>query len=614
MSQGGTRKNDHSKSRLKKGDLKGERCGSSKEIRYHHHKGKSFCKGCLKKQAIAKPKEIVTAGAASFLSAKKEVEGKQMSSPIKMDPIYDRDIFEPQIRKTTPDYYSGPKVSRQGMQETVGNFLFWILVTTSIFVGLYSLASKFLPLNLPNFPFYPYIIAHAFIFLSIPRRIAWPLLIIVLLNLGSATFRNTFFSHFESTIWMVVVTFFFITASHGELAIILGSLSKRLVRTKAFLILPLTLAIYFGLISPFYFGVIKPGPYRTEARRNPEPYTYDRVYEIDREVINVEVAPREAARKYFVEGRQYAAKGNRAGFVKSIQLYKMALELIPNFSSAYAEIAYAYGSIGRILEESGENKEKVAENFKRAKGAIAQAKGLNQNNPHIWGVDAILQYYMGNVKKAESALIQARNLSQKVGYTDRVLQAMATMAKNRVDRVRYLLAIREIDPDNADLHNRLGIEYYRINSKESAKRMFERAKRLSPDFGKPYLNLALVYTKKEVSRLYREASERDEDLRPLISYYSNLFKVKKWLWRFYVVLVIVFIFRFFGIVIRYTKVDPNNPKSAQTNLEGFKKIRRLFFRCALLFIITYGSFEIYIHYIRQINGIDYMFPIGFLFF
>lgn len=114
------------------------------------------------------------------------------------------DISEPQIRRTTTDYYSRPTVPGQEMQQKIGNFLFWILVITSISAGLYSFASKFLPLNLPNFPFYPYIIAHAFIFLSIPRRIVWPLLVIVLINFGSATFRSTFFSHFGSTIWMVV--------------------------------------------------------------------------------------------------------------------------------------------------------------------------------------------------------------------------------------------------------------------------------------------------------------------------------------------------------------------------------------------------------------------------
>jgi len=488
------------------------------------------------------------------------------------------------------------------------NFLFWLLVIISILCGLYSASSKFLGVALPSFPFYGYIIAHAIVSLIFqPRKIALPLLFLISLNFLSVTFRNTFFSQFGSTAWMVIIMVVFMISNYTEVIVISAGMVQ-LFRNRRLLIIPCIFAVYFGLVSPFYFGVIKPGPYESEKGGNVEPYTYDRVYE--ESVVTEGVAPREAARRYFVEGKQCAAKGNMAGFVKSVELYEMALELIPNFSSAYAEMSFAYGSIGKILQEGAESREKVLWNFGRAKEAIAQAKELNRNNPHVWGTDAILQHYMGNVKKAERALIQATDLSQNVGYTDRVLHAMATMAKNRIDRVRYLLAIKAIDPDNAELHNLLGIRYYQINNKKFAKKMFERAKRLSPDFGKPYLNLALVYPKKEVARLYREASHRDRELRSLSSYYSILFKVTKWLWRFYVGLAIVFVLGIFAIVIKY----PNKSKNSQANPEAVKKIGTLFLCCNLLFIITYGAFEIYIHFIKPINGIDYMFPIGFPFF
>jgi len=246
---------------------------------------------------------------------------------------FEKDISEPKIHRTS--YRPEPTVSKIS---SISNLLFWILVVISISCGFYSAASKFLRLNLPSFPFYGYIMGHVILSLIIhPRKIAPALLFLVSLNFLSATFRNTFFSQFGSTTWMVIIMVVFIVSNYTEVIVILAGVVQ-LFKNKFYLILPCVFVIYFGLVSPFYFGIIKPGPYGTERKANPEPYTIDKVYRW--KIPAEDIAPHEAARRYFVEGKEYAAKGNRTGFIKSIQLYERALELMPNFSSAYAELKW----------------------------------------------------------------------------------------------------------------------------------------------------------------------------------------------------------------------------------------------------------------------------------
>jgi len=439
------------------------------------------------------------------------------------------------------------------------------------------------------------------------------------------SFRMPFYFYIPDNYCKAVATLLFIFIFLFEIQFILFCTSKI---TRWMIVAYLwCLCVLIVIFSPFYFFriILTSGTdTRTIISLNPT------------EIYQEQRAHNEAGRRYFIYGKQYAAKGNRAGFIKSIQFYKKTLDLLPNDGLSYAELAYSYASIAKILQDVGAEKRRIEENLKKAEDAINQAKRINHQNPTVFAVDLLIQYTIAQYyithrreydlshdkfrqmkykieRSKGDGLNELGTLSKSVGVTDKVYLAEAILTENRIKKGSSLLTILEkFDSDNAEVHNLLGLVYYLVNDKDSAKKMFERAKRLSPDFGKPYLNLALVYPKKEAFRLYTEASHRDRDLKSLASYYSNLFEVTKWLWRVYVGIVIVFVFRFFAIMDKYD--DPSNPKNVQTNPEGFKKAGRLFFRCILLFIITYVSFEIYIHLIRPINGIDYMYPIGFPFF
>ena len=567
------------------------------------------------------------------------------------------EAHRPKIKKI-----SGNRVIIKPYDPLKGSFyLFISLSFLSIIALSYSLVAN--SFNLRNLPFNFYISIHIIIallsFLSKPLRSTvkglfkppWSGLIASIIMVLSITFfvpsfRHIFYSYLPTRDWKVVITLLFIVTLCLETQLIQLGLLRLFSRYRSFFLNQLSylvgIIILLGFISPFYFGVIKMNPYSDEGTIRSE--TVDKVYE--ERFPTEKVAPREAARRYFVEGKKYAAKGNRTGFIKSIQLYERALELMPNFSSAYAEMAYSYASIAKILEEARVDKRGVEENLKKAEKAIEQAKRINPQNPTVFAVDLFVQYvtakyYLSHKKEyglthdivheKESkikwakgdGLKRLRRLAERVGFTDKVYLTEAILTEDRIKKGSSLLTIIErLDSDNAEVHNLLGIVYYLVNDKDSAKKMFERAKRLSPNFGKPYLNLALVYPKKEVPRLYRKASAKDEDLRSLADYYANLFRNMKRLRWFYVGLVMVWFLGGSVLVQKYL------PKNSQGNIdfEAFEKkfseiqkdinkaTSKFNLSLFLIFIGTYVTFETWVHFIKPINGLSHMFPVRYPFF
>lgn len=539
-------------------------------------------------------------------------------------------------------------------------YLFICLVIVSAIALCYSLSKTLL--NLWNFPFNWYIGLLIFItllsflfkafrstvkglFKPPWRRLIISIIIVLSITFLVRTFRYIFYSYLPTVHWKVGITALFVIALCFQMQLIQLFVLRLFSRFRNFALNQLSFftafIMLFCFLSPFYFGVITMNP-RSEGTIKSE--NVDKIYE--EKFSTEEAAPSEAARRYFVEGKQCASKGNRAGFVKSIQLYKMALELIPNFSSAYAETAYSYASIGKILMEGESEKSKIEDNLEKAEKAIDDARTINQENPTVFAIDLLVQYIMAKyylshkreyelthdlvqekaskIKWAKGdGLNRLRRIGQKSGFTDKVYLAEAILTENRIKKGSSLLTIiEELDSENAEVHNLLGLIYYLVNDKESAKRMFERAKRLSPDYGEPYLNIALVYPKKEVPGLYKEASNKDNDVTSLAGYYSTLFRNMNYIQWFFGALALAWFFE--GYVVGYKYL----PKNSQGDIDyeacerNFPEIQK---RCQektkkfrlsliLIFIGTYIVFETWVHFIHPINGLNHMFPIGFPFF
>lgn len=428
-----------------------------------------------------------------------------------------------------------------------------------------------------------------------------------------SSFRNAFYSYFDNWLWMVIATVLFLGSLCVEsLAVSMHTEQRITSRFQSQLIRSYTpfficLIVCFAFLSPFHFGAIKINPLDLDTV---ETYHFDEIYE-ERMLHGGTETDHEISRQYFLDGREKAASGNIAGFLDAIKFYRKSIELIPDFSTAYVEMAYSYSSIGRILKETQKNS-KAEKNFVSAEDCIRKAEGIRSKNPSILAVKAILEFYTKNKNNAYKHLNKAKELAEQHGYSDRILQVMGILNKKRVDKVRFLKTAHNIRPNDAELHNFLGIACYLINDKKSAKKMFERAtKNLNPNYGEAYLNLALVYPAKERAELYKKAADKDPDFMLVATNYLRVLDIQKWLKRFYWFLLGLFIIHFFILFeLSYRRLD------LQTNtviLKVNRRIKIMFFSYVFIFICTYGLFELYIHILYPINTPNHMFPVSFPF-
>lgn len=477
-----------------------------------------------------------------------------------------------------------------------------LLVIISICIFGYSLAFKFLPLSLPTFPFYPYLIAlSCFIFIIWFKKIIPLHLVIVLSNFTSPAFRNIFFSYFDKPIWIIIWSILFILSNISTLVLITSFVGERhFIQSKlssnqsiekvkgSYRLLYLSFILYFGLVSPFHLKVIKPKVLtgiKTEIQID-KLYT-ETIHEVDKEV------DQQIAYQYLKEGKISASKGTRTGFMESVQSYQKAIELIPNFSTAYAEMAYSYASVARISSWADIKSEERETNFNNAKKAIEKAELIGPNNPTVWSIGAILDTYRKDKKSALTKLKKAEELAKDNGFSDRLLQARALLGKKYEEKLGSLMTVNEkISLNNAELYNLLGVLYYNINDKTLAKNMFERAITLSPNYGEAYLNLALVSPANKRIPLWKEAAIKDKDLELTANNYILLLQIQQWLRRSYLILLILFLIAIFRTLGKY--VDQNDPY--RPNPEYSRALGWLFLRFVSPFLMAlslyYGVYYI----------------------
>lgn len=504
--------------------------------------------------------------------------------------------------------------------------VFKVLVFTSICAFLYSLGSRIPGLSLPNFPFYHYILFHAILgIFFIYARLSNPFLILVFaIHLGFPRFRAIFVSQFENDAWLVIVMIMFIMATQREFTF--ASLHLQFLKVR----LPVLIAllIYCGTMSPFYlaaFRIVQEVPIPRAISRScwkPTP----------------ENSHLRACKVNFIDGKKEAARGDRRGYRDSIDHYDMGLTVVPTDSTLRAEKAYSLVQLGQISD---------------ARESLREAQRLDPSNPTVHAVKAIMYSQSGEDELAAQSLSLAVSLATKSGYSDRVLQAQALLEKNRTKSASFLLGITDsmvrqlkkekneavdwmakngftedvvqqvvelynglIDThaNSAELHNLLGLSYYRIGMHDKAEALLDRAaKKLNPQYGEAYLNLALFVDSDEREAVYRQAAQLDPDWRELAEYYIQLLKVQKWLGRSYWVLLAAF---WAGLVFIGAALDRNRKRMGDQAAYRlfFKRLLLNFVVFFLLFAVSYGIFEYYIHSYHPVNSATHTFAVCFPFF
>ncbi|WP_394750909.1 adenylate/guanylate cyclase domain-containing protein [Spongiimicrobium salis] len=111
------------------------------------------------------------------------------------------------------------------------------------------------------------------------------------------------------------------------------------------------------------------------------------------------------AYKLFLRGKKEADKRNKASIAKSIELYKEAIVLDPDYAEAYAEIA---NSIYLETYYSGRNPEEAAE---LANTYLNKAEAITDKVSRIYSVRGLIYNIQGKQKEAKAAFEKAIQLS-----------------------------------------------------------------------------------------------------------------------------------------------------------------------------------------------------------
>jgi tetratricopeptide (TPR) repeat protein len=487
-----------------------------------------------------------------------------------------------------------------------------IFSVVSILILSYSLLLKYFPqITLPVFPFYPYVVVFSFLtfFIRFKQGPGFIFLFIIIANFVTPQFRNLFYSYFESPWTKILFTLLFINSFVSLTNLFYsfylnsflpkwGSISQSQLNSGVIKAYIPTLILYFAVMSPFFLGAIKPGGDPSvkvdNVQRDP---IFDALTTLTKETADVEIA-----RQYFNDGKEAASLGTIEELNNSIHFYQLAIELVPKFSTAYAEIAYSYGALYRIKNSIDKKSEESKTYLNKARVSLDAAKEQNSSNYTVYAVKSIIDFQSGNKKAAKADLAKAIEMSGSGGTNERLLQAMALNEKSEIKSLNYLITIKDkINPNSSELFNLLAVKYYKIGVPEKTKEMAERAILLSPKYDEPYFNFALVAKKRsEMKAIYNKIIEMKSDYSQIADHFKDLLK-----WQFVLKIVFCFLIIFFWLRFSVLAVQVNQGKENPEKLGLF--LIRFFFFCTLIF----GSFELYIHWINPVNSLTHLFPTSF---
>ena len=209
----------------------------------------------------------------------------------------------------------------------------------------------------------------------------------------------------------------------------------------------------------------------------------------------------------FLEARDQRRLGTVDSYEKSITIYKRVLEIDPDYSPAWDEMAAVYQS------QANTGLRPAAEGFRLAREAALAAIEADPSYAPAFGTLSFLaQYYDADLAAATEYLQRALELAP----TDSALIGSAGMLLKNMGRVEEGLAPIEykvaLDPLSAAWQYTLGIAYVSAAQYDDAVRSFETTLRLSPEFSLAHYNLGVALMlagrpDEAVAALQKEARE-----------------------------------------------------------------------------------------------------------
>jgi TolB-like protein/Tfp pilus assembly protein PilF len=209
----------------------------------------------------------------------------------------------------------------------------------------------------------------------------------------------------------------------------------------------------------------------------------------------------------FLEARDQRRLGTVDSYDKSIAIYKRVLEIDPNYSPAWDEMAAVYQN------QANTGLRPAAEGFRLAReAALAAIEADPSYAPALGTLAFMAQYYDVDLAAATEYLQRALELaptdSSLIGSAGMLLKNMGR-AEEGLASIEYKVAL---DPLSAAWQYTLGIAYLSAAQYDDAVRSFETTLRLSPEFSLAHYNLGVALMlagrpNEAVAALQKEARE-----------------------------------------------------------------------------------------------------------
>ena len=200
----------------------------------------------------------------------------------------------------------------------------------------------------------------------------------------------------------------------------------------------------------------------------------------------------------YLQGRYYWGKRTREAMPKSVEQFRQAIEIDPNYALAYSGLADCYiAGGGRHLDLSA--KEAYANAREAAQKALELDETLAEAHNSLAGV---LTSYFWYWERAEDAFVRAIELNPSYA-TARIWYAehLYSIGRHDVSIQQARLAL-ELDPLSSMISTALGVSLYFAGEYDQAIQQYQRTLEVAPNFQRAIYWLGFGYLKKE---RYREA-------------------------------------------------------------------------------------------------------------
>ncbi|GAA4269529.1 adenylate/guanylate cyclase domain-containing protein [Hyunsoonleella aestuarii] len=208
------------------------------------------------------------------------------------------------------------------------------------------------------------------------------------------------------------------------------------------------------------------------------------------------------AYKLFLEGRDEADKRNSKSIANSINLFKEATALDPDYADAYAETANS------IFLETYYSRRDPKEASKTAREYLAKAEEINNRVPRIYSVKGFIDNIEGNHEAAEASFQKAIRLSPNDLTTRHQYATFYFYTRQYEKQLEQAEIAYRLDPLSFVSANSYSTALAYNHKYEEAERILKKAEKLGSENNQFVINRSYF-------RLYMDQRRYNEAINPL---------------------------------------------------------------------------------------------------